>query len=96
MGIVIYTLWAVVTFVAPGVNPREIAHVVTLAFITLIRVVVLIAIASVIWVPIGILIGLRPDLTRVFQPVAQFLGRLPGESVFPTGRGFHRDAKARP
>jgi NitT/TauT family transport system permease protein len=83
LGVVIYTLWAVVTFVAPGVNHSEFAHVVGLAFITLIRVVVLIAIASVIWVPIGIVIGLRPDLTRVFQPVAQFLAAFPANLFFP-------------
>lgn len=83
LGVIIYTLWAVVTFVAPAIDHREMAHVVGLAFITLIRVVVLIAIASVIWVPIGILIGLRPNLTRVVQPIAQFLAAFPANLFFP-------------
>jgi NitT/TauT family transport system permease protein len=83
LGIIIYTLGAVVTFVAPAIDHREIAYVVGLAFITLLRVVVLIAIASVIWVPIGILIGLRPDLTRVVQPIAQFLAAFPANLFFP-------------
>jgi NitT/TauT family transport system permease protein len=83
LGIIIYTLGAVVTFVAPAIDPSEIARVVGLAFITLIRVVVLIAIASVIWVPIGILIGLRPNLTRMVQPVAQFLAAFPANLFFP-------------
>jgi len=36
-----------------------------------------------IWVPIGILIGLRPSLTRVVQPVAQFLAAFPANLLFP-------------
>jgi NitT/TauT family transport system permease protein len=83
LGIIIYTLGAVVTFVAPAIDHREIARVVGLAFVTLIRVVILIAIASLIWVPVGILIGLRPNLTRVVQPVAQFLAAFPANLFFP-------------
>jgi NitT/TauT family transport system permease protein len=83
LGIIIYTLGAVVTFVAPAIDPREVAHVIILAFITLIRVVILIAIASLIWVPLGILIGLRPNLTRLVQPIAQFLAAFPANLFFP-------------
>jgi len=43
----------------------------------------LIAIASMIWVPIGIWIGLRPGVARVAQPVAQFLAAFPANLLFP-------------
>ena len=45
---------------------------VILGFITLLRVIVLIAAATLVWVPIGIAIGLRPKVARIAQPVAQF------------------------
>ena len=54
-----------------------------LGLITLLRVVVLIAIASVIWVPVGVLIGLRPALAEKIQPLAQFLAAFPANLLFP-------------
>ncbi|HEX4026302.1 MAG TPA: ABC transporter permease subunit [Rhizomicrobium sp.] len=52
-------------------------------FITLLRVMVLIAIASAIWTPIGVYVGLRPKLTAIVQPVAQFLAAFPNNLLFP-------------
>ena len=49
----------------------------------MLRVMVLIALASLIWTPIGIYVGLRPRLTRVVQPVAQFLAAFPANILFP-------------
>jgi NitT/TauT family transport system permease protein len=46
-------------------------------------VLVLIAIASVIWVPLGVLIGLRPKLAEKIQPLAQFLAAFPANLLFP-------------
>jgi NitT/TauT family transport system permease protein len=51
--------------------------------ITLIRVIILIALASLIWVPIGIYVGLRPRVTQIVQPVAQFLAAFPNNLLFP-------------
>jgi NitT/TauT family transport system permease protein len=79
----VYATVAVVIFVAPAIDHWELAHVVGLAFITLVRVVVLIAVASAIWVPIGISIGIRPELTRLIQPMAQFLAAFPANLFFP-------------
>ena len=59
-----YVVWRVVTFVATGVTMGEVGHVLVLETITLLRVLVLIAIASVVWVPLGVLIGLRPALAE--------------------------------
>jgi NitT/TauT family transport system permease protein len=51
--------------------------------ITLLRVLVLVAIAALIWVPIGVLVGLRPILAEKVQPVAQFLAAFPANLLFP-------------
>ncbi len=51
--------------------------------ITLLRVAILIAIATVIWVPIGVAVGLRPVLAEKVQPVIQFLAAFPANLLFP-------------
>ncbi|WP_175747461.1 ABC transporter permease [Burkholderia pyrrocinia] len=79
----VYVVWRVVSFVATGVTMGEVGHVLVLGLITLLRVMVLIAIASVIWVPLGVLIGLRPALAEKIQPLAQFLAAFPANLLFP-------------
>jgi NitT/TauT family transport system permease protein len=78
-----YTIWSIIRFVVPAISMQEVGMVVTLSAITLLRVVVLIALASLIWVPVGIVVGLRPTLTRMVQPIAQFLAAFPANLFFP-------------
>ena len=54
-----------------------------LGLATLVRVVVLIALATLIWVPIGMWIGLRPAWAERLQPIAQFLAAFPANVMFP-------------
>src|SRR5260221_14024049 len=51
--------------------------------VTLLRVIVLIALATLIWVPVGVWIGLRPKLAERIQPLAQFLAAFPANLAFP-------------
>ena len=75
--------WKIITFVAAGVGWGDVFEAVKLGIFTLIRVVVLIAVASLIWVPIGVEIGLRPRLAEKVQPLAQFLAAFPANLLFP-------------
>jgi NitT/TauT family transport system permease protein len=50
---------------------------------TLLRVMILIVLASLIWVPLGVMIGLRPKLAERVQPLAQFLAAFPANLLFP-------------
>ena len=50
---------------------------------TLLRVVVLIALASLLWVPVGVWLGLRPAWAQRAQPVVQFLAAFPANLFFP-------------
>jgi len=76
-------VWKTVQFVRAGVDFHEVGHVVVLGLITLLRVVVLIALASVLWVPIGVYIGMRPRVASIVQPIAQFLSAFPANLLFP-------------
>jgi NitT/TauT family transport system permease protein len=75
--------WKIAAFIRSGVTTREIGHVLLLGLATLARVTILIAVASVVWVPIGVAIGLRPKVTRIVQPIAQFLAAFPANLFFP-------------
>jgi NitT/TauT family transport system permease protein len=54
-----------------------------LALLTMTRLLVLIALASVVWVPVGVWVGLRPRAAAIVQPVAQFLAAFPANLLFP-------------
>ena len=76
-------LWQVATFAMTGIALRDVGVAMLLGFATLARVVVLIALASLIWVPIGVWVGTRPHVALFVQPVAQFLAAFPANLLFP-------------
>ncbi len=78
-----WAAWRVVSFVGHEVGPSEVLAVIGLGGLTLLRVLVLIVLASLIWVPIGILVGLSPRWTQAVQPVAQFMAAFPNNLFFP-------------
>lgn len=61
----------------------EFLHVMLLGSFTLIRVAILMVIALLVWVPIGVYIGLRPRVAERLQPAAQFLAAFPANLLFP-------------
>ena len=76
--------WRVIGYVvASHIGWADLGQAVALGFATLARVVVLIALASLIWVPAGVWIGLRPAWARRIQVVAQFLAAFPANLLFP-------------
>jgi NitT/TauT family transport system permease protein len=81
--IVAWALTRIVTFVSAEVSLSDAGQAVGLGCITLVRVVVLIALASLFWVPIGVWLGLRPVWARRAQPLAQFLAAFPANLLFP-------------
>ena len=76
-------VYRVVEYVRTGVTLDEVGHVFVLGLITLFRVTFLILLASVVWLPVGVLIGLRPALAEKVQPIAQFLAAFPANLLFP-------------
>jgi NitT/TauT family transport system permease protein len=83
LAVVAFALWHIVRILVAGTSMKEVATVVGLACLTLLRVFVLIALASLVWVPIGVWVGLRPRVVSVVQPVAQFLAAFPNNLLFP-------------
>jgi len=76
------SIW-LIDFIRESVDSTEIGWVFVLGLATAARVLVLIGIASVIWVPIGVWIGLRPHVADLAQPIVQFLAAFPANLFFP-------------
>jgi NitT/TauT family transport system permease protein len=76
-------LWHIVAGLIANTAPSEALHVCGLACITMVRVFVLIALASLVWVPIGIWVGMRPRVAEIVQPIAQFMAAFPANLLFP-------------
>jgi NitT/TauT family transport system permease protein len=58
-------------------------YAIGLGAITFLRVLAVLAFATVVWVPVGVKIGMNPRLTRYAQPVVQVLASFPSNLLFP-------------
>jgi NitT/TauT family transport system permease protein len=61
----------------------EMLRVLWLGVLTLVRVTVMTALATLLWTPIGVWIGLRPRVARIAQPLAQIAASFPVNMTFP-------------
>jgi NitT/TauT family transport system permease protein len=73
---------SVFDFVARELTWADLVHVIGLAFLTLARVMSLVAMAAVVWTPVAVWIGLRPKIAERVQPIAQFLAAFPANLFF--------------
>ena len=78
-----FSVWELIAYISRSLNWGDLGLVVAMGLATLVRVALLIVLASVIWVPIGVWIGLRPVWAERLQPIAQFLAAFPANVLFP-------------
>jgi len=78
-----YAAWKIYQYLSATLGPSDVISAVGYGLLTLARVSVLIAVATLIWVPVGVWIGLRPKLAERIQPLAQFLAAFPANLAFP-------------
>jgi NitT/TauT family transport system permease protein len=76
-------LWHIVQVLIANTSLHEALQVCLLASLTMLRVFILIALASVIWVPIGVWVGMRPRAAQIVQPIAQFMAAFPANLLNP-------------
>ena len=74
---------AIYAYLAPTISSDEVGHAFMLGLYTLARVGVLMVLATIIWVPVGVWIGLRPRVAERLQPLVQFLAAFPANIAFP-------------
>jgi NitT/TauT family transport system permease protein len=78
-----YALWLLIHFIHTEVGWGEAGRVFILGLYTLSRVVILIILAALIWIPIGVWVGMRPNLSSKVQAIAQFMAAFPANLMFP-------------
>jgi NitT/TauT family transport system permease protein len=85
---VLLALWRLVGFVHAEVGLAEVLQVFVLGLYTMLRVLVLIALAAIVWVPVGVWIGMNPRWAGRLQALAQFLAAFPANLMFPVAVVF--------
>lgn len=70
-------------FIYQSIPLSDTWHVIALGGFTALRVFSVVILCSLIWLPIGLWVGMRPKITKIVQPIAQFLAAFPANLLFP-------------
>ncbi|MFD9357169.1 ABC transporter permease [Streptomyces sp. NPDC060031] len=80
---VVVIVWQAFSYLLAHVPLPEMGHAALLALITYGRVLLLVAVSTLVWVPIGVWIGMNPKVNRIAQPIVQVLASFPTNFIFP-------------
>ncbi|MBP2476506.1 NitT/TauT family transport system permease protein [Crossiella equi] len=83
LGLLAWGSVSAVDYLAGTVTWAELGHVAWLGLVTFARVVPVVVVASLVWVPLGVWIGLHPKVSRLAQPVVQVFASFPATFLFP-------------
>ncbi|WP_411139967.1 ABC transporter permease [Streptomyces sp. x-80] len=86
--LVIFGAWKALAYVQDTTGLAEFGHAFAVGAATFGRVVVLIVVATLVWVPVGVWIGMNPRVSRFAQPVVQVLASFPANFLFPFATAF--------
>ncbi|MCS6835308.1 MAG: ABC transporter permease subunit [Anaerolineae bacterium] len=81
--IVISAILLALDFILRDLGLEEVFQAVLMGCVTFLRVLVLLVVSTLVWVPIGVAIGFNPRLSQIAQPVVQFLASFPANFLFP-------------
>jgi NitT/TauT family transport system permease protein len=81
--VVAYGTWRALVYFNRTVGLSTFPYCLGLGALTFVRVVVLVILATLIWVPIGVKIGMNPRWAQLGQPVVQVLASFPAQLLFP-------------
>jgi NitT/TauT family transport system permease protein len=77
-------IWRIFSFCrASNLSLGDVGTAILMGSYTLLRVICLMIVATIIWVPLGVMIGLRPKLAKSVGAAAQFLAAFPANLLFP-------------
>ncbi len=86
--VVVYGAWRALDYVHARVGLGAFGPAFVDGAATFGRVVVLLVVASLLWVPVGVWIGMNPRVSRLAQPVVQVLASFPANFLFPFAAAF--------
>ncbi|MFE5284513.1 ABC transporter permease [Nocardia sp. NPDC056611] len=74
--------WTLAAYFERTVGLAEFGPATLMGLASLSRVIVLLVMSTVVWVPVGVWIGLNPRVCRFAQPVVQVLASFPAQFLF--------------
>lgn len=80
---VISGTFVLMRFILAELKVADIVHVFLLGAATGTRVIILIILSSLLWIPVGVWIGLRPRIAQRIQPIIQFVAAFPANLFYP-------------
>lgn len=83
LGLLVLGLWFLLRFILRGLGFSDVLHAILLGAATGTRVIVLILLSSLLWIPVGVWIGLRPRISQRIQPIIQFVAAFPANLFYP-------------
>jgi NitT/TauT family transport system permease protein len=81
--LILLALLMLSTYILNFLTVKDIVEAIRDGLVTGLRVLILVIISTLIWVPIGVWIGFRPRVAAFAQPIAQFLASFPANLLFP-------------
>ncbi|MEV5505372.1 ABC transporter permease [Streptomyces orinoci] len=82
-GLLLWALTGLGRFAGRQGGPGVFTEPLLLGLVTLGRVLLVVAVSTVVWVPVGVRIGFSPRLTRIAQPLVQLAASFPANFLFP-------------
>lgn len=76
-------LFMLIQFIAHQATWRDVVLVLGLGLMTALKIFLMIALCSLVWIPIGVWVGLRPKAAAIIQPIAQFFAAFPANLLYP-------------
>ena len=83
LAVVGYLCWHLWRYIFSTLYFDEVLHVLLLGAITGLRVIVLIALSSLLWIPVGVWIGRRAHFAQKSQAIIQFCAAFPANLFYP-------------
>jgi NitT/TauT family transport system permease protein len=80
---ILFGVVRMIAFIMTTVGPGPVGVAFVDGLVTFARVIVLLIVGTIVWVPIGVWIGMNPRVSRIAQPVVQVLASFPANFLFP-------------
>ncbi len=81
--IAVFAFYKIYIFATANLHWSDLKYTLYLGFISTVRIIIMMAITILIWLPISVYIGLRPKLAKIIQPLALTLASFPANLIFP-------------
>jgi NitT/TauT family transport system permease protein len=81
--LVLWALFFLAHFFSMAVTQADVGEVLYLGAVSTMRIFVVVCLCLLVWTPIGVWVGLQPDIARRIQPIIQILSAFPANVLFP-------------